>query len=106
MKRGREAKDEQSGVVVDFRLRENIVAGGAQAGQHGQGNSAGPRNHSVSRYAPNMQPSPVWWPQAAIWLVGLSLSLGVDFGLRDWKGTALDGSNQTQRRGQFISPGL
>lgn len=28
-KRGREAKDEQGGVIVDLRLRENIVAGGA-----------------------------------------------------------------------------
>jgi hypothetical protein len=28
-KRGREAKGEQGGVIVDLRLRENIVAGGA-----------------------------------------------------------------------------
>jgi hypothetical protein len=31
-KRGREAKGEQGGVIVDLRLRENIVAGGALAG--------------------------------------------------------------------------
>lgn len=30
-KRGREAKGEQGGVIVDLRLRENIVAGGALA---------------------------------------------------------------------------
>jgi hypothetical protein len=31
-KRGREAKGEQGGVIVDLRLRENIVAGGAESG--------------------------------------------------------------------------
>lgn len=42
-KRGREEKDEQSGVVVDLRLRENIVAGGAE-----RDNSAA--GHGVYRY--------------------------------------------------------